>query len=167
MSTLEHFRQGLHHFRDGLSEGWQQLRERASQAMTRFKPIAAHDGVETAEEQLIARAARWGLLAAEVEERDRDIVVRLEVPGMEAGDFVLSVQENYLLVRGEKHARREQQDGRYHILECAYGHFERAIPLPSGVDEDAARASYKKGVLTVSLPKLASSQRRRIEIQTG
>jgi HSP20 family protein len=168
MSTLEHFRQGLNHFWDGIAEGWQQLRERAGQAVTRFNPIRRQQGeVETVEDQIMLRGSRWGLLTAEVEERDQEVVVRLEAPGMEADDFELSVQDNYLVVSGAKHARREHKEGRYHIMECAYGHFERAIPLPAGVDEEKTRARYKKGVLTVSLPKLAGTQRRRIDIQTG
>ncbi|MFO7603762.1 MAG: Hsp20/alpha crystallin family protein [Gammaproteobacteria bacterium] len=168
MSTLEHFREGLNHFWEGLAEGWQQLRQRAGQAMTRFNPLTPPQAaVETAESQIIARGSRWGLLTAEVEERDTEVVVRLEAPGMEADDFTLSVQDTYLVVRGEKHARREHKHGRYHIMECAYGQFERAVPLPASVDEDATRASYRKGVLTVTLPKRPGSQRRRIDIQTG
>jgi HSP20 family protein len=168
MSTLEHFRQGLNHFWDGIAEGWQQLRERAGQAMTHFNPIRRQQGeLETAEEQLMLRGSRWGLLTAEVEERDQELVVRLEAPGMEADDFELSVRDNYLVIGGAKHARREHQEGRYHIMECAYGRFERAIPLPASVDEGRTHARYKKGVLIVTLPKLAGSQRRRIAIETG
>ncbi|HFD81065.1 MAG TPA: Hsp20/alpha crystallin family protein, partial [Gammaproteobacteria bacterium] len=54
--------------------------------------------------------------------------------------------------------------GRFHVIECAYGSFERAIPLPAEVDEQGARARYRRGVLTVRLPKKAGARKRRIEV---
>lgn len=168
MSTLEHFRHGLEHFRDGIAEGWQQLRERAGQALTRFNPIrhSASD-VETADEQMMLRGARWGLLTAELQERDKELIIRLEAPGMDANDFSISVEADHLIIQGDKHAQRQHKEGHYHITECAYGHFERRVPLPVGVDESRASASYRNGVLILTLPKRPGHQRRRIEVQTG
>lgn len=60
---------------------------------------------------------------------------------------------DYLIVRGEKRVTREEMQGRWQITECAYGSFERAIPLPAPVDSDQASASYEQGVLRVELPK--------------
>ncbi len=168
MSTLEHFRHGLDHFRDGIVEGWQLLRERASQAITRFRPIRdSQRDVETTPEQMRLRGSRWGLLTADVHENDSEVVIRLEAPGMEASDFVISIESNHLLIRGDKYARRQHKEGQYHITECAYGHFERSLPLPAGVDDSQARASYQDGVLMLSLPKLSGDKRHRIEVQTG
>ena len=168
MSTLEHFRHGLDHFRDGIVEGWQQLRERASQAITRFKPIRdSQSDVETADEQMMLRGSRWGLLTADLHEDDNEVVIRLEAPGMDANNFAITIEADHLLIRGDKYARRHHKEGQYHITECAYGHFERSIPLPAGVDESQARASYQDGVLMLSLPKLPGYKRRRIEVQTG
>jgi HSP20 family protein len=70
-------------------------------------------------------------------------------------------------VRGEKHLQREHRSDRYHVMECAYGQFERAIPLPMAVQSDKARASYRHGVLSIELPKQASSRRRRITVETN
>ena len=80
-------------------------------------------------------------------------------------DFDISVYDDVLLVKGVKHAQHEEEKGNYHILECAYGHFERAIPLPSEVDETGAKARYKRGVLSIRLPKKNHSPRTRINIQ--
>lgn len=166
MTSLDQFRQGLGQMWDNLAEGWQQLSRSARHALTRFNPIARKDNVETASDLAMLRGSRWGILAADVEEDDKAITVRLEAPGMEAEDFDIAVVEDYLLVRGEKHARREQRSDRYHVMECAYGSFQRAIPLPAGVDEDRTRAKYKRGVLTVTLPKASRHQKRRIEVKS-
>lgn len=166
MSSLQQLRRGLHRTMHGLAEGWQHLRERATHALTRFSPTRQHGEVETVADQAMLEGSRWGLLAADVEEQPDSVVVRLEAPGMEAEDFDISVDDNYLVVRGEKRARREQNQGRYHILECAYGSFERALQLPARVEESGARARYKRGVLTITLPKHAHAQRRRINISS-
>ncbi|HID48260.1 MAG TPA: Hsp20/alpha crystallin family protein [Chromatiales bacterium] len=164
MSSLAQLREGLNRAWDSMTEGWQQLRRRASQALTRFNPIRHGDDLQTVSDQAMLRGARWGLLAADIEERPESIVVRLEAPGMEKEDFDISVIDNYLVVRGEKYARREQSEGRYTITECAYGSFERAFELPALVDENQARAAYRRGVLTVTLPKHPRARQRRIEI---
>ncbi len=166
MSSLAQLREGLSQAFENVSEGWHHLRQRTSQALTRFNPIRHRDEVETPEDQAMLQGSRWGLLAAEIEEKKDEIIVRLEAPGMESGDFDLSViDENYLVVRGEKRAQREKSHGHYYMLECAYGRFERAFELPAPVEEDKARAKYKRGVLTVHLPKAKHAKRRRIEVQ--
>ncbi len=167
MNTFSTVNKSLNRVWQGLAEGWKQLRERASQAMTHFTPLAKKDDLETWDDRLMRLGSRWGVLASDVEENNDNIIIHLEAPGMDAEDFDLSVVDNYLLVRGIKHSKREHKEGSYHILECAYGSFERAIPLPVEVEENKARARYKRGVLTVTLPKGASSKRRRIEIQSG
>lgn len=166
MSTLEQMREGLHRVWDNLAEGWQQLRDTASNAITRFKPVRRSNNLQTVEDQYMLRGARWGLLAADVEEDDKHVIVRLEVPGMDASEFDISVAQDHLVVRGTKRAQREHTEGSYHIMECAYGAFERAIPLPCAVDETKTKARYKHGVLSVELPKTKASQRRRIEVST-
>lgn len=165
MSSLHQLRHGLNRLWDNLTEGWQQLRERAGQAVTHFSPTPSTGRVATREDRLVRSASRWGLLAADVQEDHHNVIVRLEVPGMEAEDFDLSVEDDYLVVRGEKKVQHEHNDGRFYSLECAYGRFERALPLPAAVDQNQAQAKYKRGVLTITLPKLKQSASRRIEIK--
>jgi len=165
MSTFEQLREGLQSLWDNFAEGWQQLREHAGSAVTRFSPLARRDNLQTANDITMLHGARWALLTCDVEESADSVSVRLEVPGMEATDFDISVVDEQLIIRGEKRATREHRDGRYHISECAYGAFERAIPLPVAVNDQKARARYKGGVLTVTLPKAEQYQRRRIEVQ--
>ena len=165
MGSLDQVRHGLNRLWDNLTEGWQHLRDRASNAMTRFSPLRSSSELETAEERFIHNASPWGLLTAELSEDDKQIKVRLEAPGMEADDFDLSVVDDHLLIRGEKKVQREQSEGRYYMMECAYGRFERALPLPAPVDEDKARATYKRGVLSITLPKLQAGATRRIAVK--
>ncbi|HHJ15690.1 MAG TPA: Hsp20/alpha crystallin family protein [Gammaproteobacteria bacterium] len=165
MSTLAYLGEGLERAWESLAEGWQQLRERASQAITRFQPHRKSEGVGSVEDELMRRAMRWGVVAAELEERDDEIIVRLEAPGLEPADFDISVVNGVLQVRGEKRMEREQKRGRYHVMERAYGSFERSIPLPRNVEASGVKARYRRGVLTVRLPIAESARVRRIEVQ--
>lgn len=167
MSTLHELRQGLGRAWDNLATGWQELWERAGQALTRFTPSRAAGQLQTADEQTALHGTRWALLAAEVRDDGDALTVKLEAPGMAAEDFEVHVQEDYLVVRGEKRVEREQTQGRYHIMERAYGRFERAIPLPAPVDEAGARARYRKGVLSINLPKQPQARSRRVDVQSG
>jgi HSP20 family protein len=160
MSTLQQLRAGLNEAWDTLAEGWQRLYRRASGAITRFTP-GKHGGGEA---DLALHGTGWGVLAAEVFDNGDSIVVRLEVPGMNREDFELQVVGACLVVRGEKQARRERTQGHYRISECAYGRFERAIPLPAAVDAAGTEATYRRGVLRVELPRPAKSRRRTIKV---
>ncbi|MET0104433.1 MAG: Hsp20/alpha crystallin family protein [Sedimenticola sp.] len=165
MSTLHQLREGLNEAWDTLVDGWQRLYRRAAGAITRFTPgKKAQEEEKGAGQEIAVRSAGWGVLAAEVFDDDDQIVVRLEAPGLEKSDFDLEVLDNYLVVRGEKQIERERTEGRYHVTECAYGRFERAIPLPDEVDSSKARASYKSGVLRIDLPKAVSRRRRTITV---
>ncbi|BAO44192.1 Hsp20/alpha crystallin family protein [Thiolapillus brandeum] len=160
MSTLQQIKSGISQAWDTLLDGWQQLYRRAANAITRFRHGEAAD-----EQELALRSSGWGVLAAEVYDDDDKVVVRVEAPGMEGKDFDIEVLENYLVIRGQKNIQKEHSKGRYHVLECAYGSFERALPLPEEVIADEARASYKRGVLRIELPKSSSARRRRIDVE--
>lgn len=69
-----------------------------------------------------------------------------------------SLEGDILVVRGEKKLSREETRGHYYVMERAYGRFDRAIKLPAPVDDITARARYRHGVLTVSLPNIAGRE---------
>jgi HSP20 family protein len=164
MSNLQQVREGLTRAWDTITIGWRELRELAGDALTRFNPLGARD--DSPAERLGARGARWGLLAAEVTDANDAVQVMLEVPGLEPGDFEIEVHDDVLVVRGEKKVSREENRGHYYVTERAYGRFERAIKLPARVDDITAKARYRRGVLTVSLPKIAGTRGRRISVET-
>lgn len=164
MGTLRQLQNGLERAWDQLAEGWAHLRQRASEALTRFSRPARGE-LQPAEERWLRQAPSWGLLAAEVEEDDDQVVVRLEAPGMDPDDFDIQVVDDVLVVRGEKRFQSTSRQGAFRVMECAYGAFERAVPLPAPVDEGRAKARYRRGVLQVTLPKHATARRRRIDIR--
>ena len=163
MSGLDQIRDGFQRLWANVTEEWQELRGKTERALTRFR-LPPHKEDEPRELEVARGGSRWGLLAGEVEESDRDIVVRLEVPGMDREDFELEVVGNHLMVRGEKRFEREQRQGRYYVMERAYGSFQRVVPLPAEVDTTGAEASYKRGVLKITLPKSRTSRHQRIAI---
>ncbi len=165
MSTLQQLREGVDRAWEGLQAGWRALTQRAASALTRFLPGEApadDDG-----RSLVSTSPGWGLLAAEIREDDEEVCVRLEVPGMQADQLEIQVLDRILVVSGEKRVAREERRGRYHVTERAYGRFERALPLPTEVDEARAGADYQNGVLTVRIPKHARVSSRRIPVRGG
>jgi len=140
---------------DSLSEGWRELLSRSSEALTQF---TRHKDDEQQTSSALATFPRWSLLAGELEETARDVVVRVEVPGMDKQDCQITIEGNVLHLSGEKRFERETHDSTYHVMERAYGAFQRSIPLPRNVNIDKAEASYKNGVLTVRLPKEGSGE---------
>lgn len=165
MATWQQLREGVGRAWDSLVDGWNQLHDRAAGAITRFVPGASKMyPTEREHQEMIQRNSGWGVLAAEVFDDDKKVVVRLEAPGLEADEIDLQVINNMLVIRGEKTLQQEHNDGRYHIIECAYGSFERAIPLPDEVDPEKTKASYKRGILRVELPKPLGQKQKKIKV---
>jgi HSP20 family protein len=101
----------------------------------------------------------------DVRETDDAILVEAEMPGLEEKDFDLTLMQHALTLRGEKRREHEEKGSAYRY-ERSYGSFERTIPLPCEVEVDQAKATYRHGVLNVTLPKSESARRnvRRIEV---
>ncbi|OGS99973.1 MAG: heat-shock protein [Gallionellales bacterium RIFCSPLOWO2_12_FULL_59_22] len=146
---------------ENLSEGWRELLSRSSNALTHFSGNKDEPGTES---NALAAFPRWSLLAGEVEETDKEIVVRVEIPGMEKEDCRITIEGNMLYLSGEKRYMRETHDSTYHVMERAYGAFQRAIPLPRNVDTGKAEANYKNGVLSVRMPKMAGESGRTVPV---
>jgi len=101
----------------------------------------------------------------DVSENDKEVRVQAELPGMDEKDVEVTLADGVLTIQGEKKEEHEEKgEGRYYS-ECRYGHFRRDIPLPAEVDAQKAEATFKKGVLTVTLPRTPESQERRKRIE--
>ena len=113
------------------------------------------------------RLGSW-MPQVDVNETAKEIRVTAELPGMEEKDLEVSLVEGALTVKGEKSEEHEEEKGDVHRSERQYGMFEQTIPLPSEVDVDKVKASFKKGVLKITLPKTkeAQSNRRVIPVQS-
>ena len=164
MNPFQQLKRGLFDTWESVAAGWHELWQRAGTALTRFHPTTPAD--ETPIEARVRRdSSPWAILAAEVREDEDAVEVCLEVPGLEPDDFEIEVIGEQLVVRGEKRIERRDRHAEYSLIERAYGRFERRIPLPAAVDDTAAKASYKRGLLRVKLPKLArSSAKQKIRI---
>ena len=88
-----------------------------------------------------------------VKESEKDISVTAELPGMDDKDIDISLTRESLTIKGEKKEDREEKGKNYYRMERSFGSFSRSIPLPAEIDVDKVKAEFKKGVLTVRLPK--------------
>lgn len=101
----------------------------------------------------------------DISETKDSLVAKVEVPGMEEKDIQISLQENLLTIKGEKKQEREEKDERYHRVERSYGSFLRSIRLPVAVDASRVTATFKNGLLTVTLPKTPAAKGTTIPIK--
>lgn len=101
----------------------------------------------------------------DVFEKDGKFFVRADLPGIERDDIEVSVQDDMLVVSGHREEEKEVEDETYYGLERATGRFYRAISLPAGIDPDEIDASYRDGVLQVSVPKKAAQEPRKVQIE--
>lgn len=89
----------------------------------------------------------------DVSETDKDVCIKAELPGMEQQDVKIEVNQNQLTLRGEKRSEKEDKDESYWMKEIAYGNFSRTLTLPFDIDPDKAKASFSKGILTLTIEK--------------
>jgi len=101
----------------------------------------------------------------DVSETEKDVLVKAELPGMEAKDIDVSAQGRMLSIRGERKHETEEKGENYHRVERAYGSFSRSVELPAEVDESKVEATYKRGVLELRMPKIVKEPVKKIAIK--
>ncbi|HEU5003999.1 MAG TPA: Hsp20/alpha crystallin family protein [Actinomycetota bacterium] len=157
-------------------------------AVRRFSPWSSFNELQRETDQLmrnvLAGAGMFGgtpalasggqqsgawMPAVDVLARDKDIVVRAELPGIDPSrDVEISVHDGVLTVRGERRQEEQTKDDRYMRVERRYGSFERTLAIPEGVNPEGIQASYDNGVLEVTIPGAAQeSAPRRIPVQVA
>lgn len=107
--------------------------------------------------------------AVDMTESDKAYEVTAELPGMDEKDIEVKVVDGNLMIKGEKQQEKEEKQKDYYLHERRFGSFERRFQVPEGVDADKIEASFKKGVLTVTLPKKLEAQKpaKRIEVKAA
>lgn len=103
--------------------------------------------------------------AVDVAEHENQYVVKVELPGVTKDDVKITIQENVLTIRGEKKQETETKDSNFHRVERSYGSFQRSFSLPTHVKNEKIEASYKDGILTVTLPKAEEAKPKQIEVK--
>jgi len=101
----------------------------------------------------------------DISETKDSLVAKVEVPGMDPKDIHISLQEDLLTIKGEKKQEKEEKDEHYHRVERAYGGFTRSVRLPVAVDASKVTASFKNGLLTITLPKTPSARGTTIPVK--
>jgi HSP20 family protein len=96
-------------------------------------------------------------IQVDVTETDKEVKVSAELPGIDEADVDVRLSDGMLVISGEKKTDREVNENGYILRERSFGRVERAVPLPDGIDANAAQAAFKSGVLTVTIPKTAQA----------
>jgi HSP20 family protein len=115
----------------------------------------------------------WGELAAPLEarmpkvdviDRDDEVLVRAEIPGVAKDDLDISVTDNTVTIKGETKRETKEEKGDYYRCEISHGTFARTLTLPANVDSDNAKAKFEDGVLELTIPKVEKAKRRTIKV---
>jgi HSP20 family protein len=101
----------------------------------------------------------------DVSETEDTLVVKAEIPGMDAKDIDISLANDILTIKGEKKQEKEEKDENYHRVERSYGAFSRTIRLPVDVQNDKIKANHRDGVLKITLPKSKKAKSKEIKIK--
>jgi HSP20 family protein len=120
-------------------------------------PATGHNGGGT----------RAWIPAMDLVETDDHFVLRADLPGMSESDVHIELEDNILTVSGERKAEHEERKEGYYRVERSSGTFRRTLTLPEGVDAEAIKASFDRGVLEVRIPKPEQRKPHKVEISVG
>jgi HSP20 family protein len=105
------------------------------------------------------------LPSLDVSETKSDLIVKTELPGINPKEIDISLSEGMLTIKGEKKQEKEEKESDYHLVERSYGSFTRMVRLPKEVKSDKISASFKDGVLKITLPKSEETKKKEIKIK--
>jgi HSP20 family protein len=103
--------------------------------------------------------------ACDIYETDKEIVVKAELPGLKKEDVFVSIENNVLMIRGERKFEEEVKRESFHRVERTYGEFLRSFTLPTFIDANKILAEFKDGLLMVTLPKREEAKPKQIEVK--
>jgi HSP20 family protein len=106
-----------------------------------------------------------GMPKVDVVDRDEDLVVRAELPGVEKDNVSVTLSDNVMTIKAESKREAKEEKGDYHRSEIYRGTFQRTFTLPAAVDEGKAKASMKDGILEVVVPKIEKSRRHAVRVE--
>jgi len=146
---------------------WEPFRDLVSiqDRMNRIFDEAFHGGRHGGEEDW-ALGGSWAP-PVDIYEKDGTLVLKAELPGVDAKDVDVRVENNVLTLRGQRNFDQETKRESYHRVERAYGSFSRSFTLPSVVDTQNIKAEFEDGVLQVTLPKREEAKPKQIQIQVS
>lgn len=105
--------------------------------------------------------------AIEIKELDNEIILKAEIPGVDAKDLDVQVSEDAVSISGKHEEEKRVEEKGFFRSEFRYGQFQRVVPLPTVVDHQQVNAEFKNGILTLTLPKVESTQRKFVKVDIG
>ena len=134
--------------------------------MAQMSPRLAHAlGLHT-QQQGSATATAWAP-ALDISERKDAYLVTVELPGVEAEDLEITLEDGLLTIQGERQFTSESSEQQFHRVERRYGAFRRSITLPAQVQAEQIEASFDNGVLQIVVPKMEEATPKRIQVRPG
>ena len=109
---------------------------------------------------------RW-LPAMDLAETENDFVLRADLPGVSEEDVNIELEDSVLTISGQRKSEHEEHKEGFHRVERGYGSFTRSLTLPEGVNAEAIKASFDRGVLEVRIPKPEERKPRKVAISVG
>ena len=135
--------------------------------MAQMSPRLAHAlGLHAQQGSGRATATAWAP-ALDISERKDAYLVTVELPGVEADDLDLTMEDGLLTIQGERHFAHDSSEQQFHRVERRYGAFRRSITLPARVMADGIQASADNGVLQILVPKMEEATPKRIQVRPG
>jgi len=143
------------------------------QEIERWEPLQEMASLRREMDRLFARLAPSGngdssalafMPSAEIEETPDTVHLKLEIPGLEAKDLEIQVAEDSVAISGERKLETKTEEKGVKRSEFRYGKFERVIPLPAHIQNNKAKAEYKNGILTLTLPKSEEHKKKIVKV---
>ncbi len=103
--------------------------------------------------------------AVDIYETADSLVIKAEIPGVDKNDISVEVKDNTLYLKGERKFEKGIKEENYHRMERSYGSFSRVFSLPTTVDQNKVKASYKNGVLEITIPKIEEAKPKQITVE--
>ena len=144
---------------------FQDLRS-AQDEMAQMSPMLAHALGLHGQQQSSATATAWAP-ALDISERKDAYLVTVELPGVEADDLEITMEDGLLTIQGERHFAHDSSEQQFHRIERRYGAFRRSITLPAQVQAEQIQASFDNGVLQILVPKMEEAKPKRIQVRPG
>lgn len=141
---------------------WNPLREMDRMLERYSRDYLGHHGMELN----LLSGGDW-VPRVDVVETEKSYDIRLEIPNVDKKDVKIEVEHGILTVRGERRHETEEEGKTFHLVECSYGSFCRTFTMPKDVDEKRIEATFKDGMLTIGLPKVAQPKSKPIEIKVN
>ena len=150
-----------------LLTGWESLRELSAMQDRMNRMNRVFRGSHSPEGPEEALTTTTLAPPVDIYEDEHNIVLKIEVPGIDEKDIDVSIQNNTLTVRGERKIEKDEKEENFHRVERHYGSFTRSFTLPSSVDPGQVNARCDKGVLKISLAKKAEAKPTQIKVNIG